>query len=122
MLKLENTVLPSPEQWERIIMGMRNPMNSWARSDSEICETGIQPECSCCEGRHTGACTNGFVFGLNDLDLLKRLVDGGPVHAKFRRMIAVYVDVTAPLYWWSRSWLQCRPCMYRTPSTNTAAR
>ena len=94
MLKLENTVLPSPEQWERIIMGMRNPMNSWARSDSEVLSNDL------IDAMGSNLAIPGFCLGSNDSDLMKHLVDGGPVHAKFRRMIAVYVDVTAPLYWW----------------------
>lgn len=81
MIILENTVLPSPEQWEAIIRGMRNPMNSWDRSDSEIV-------------------LGDFMFGPNDLTLMENLANGGPVHAKYRRMTPVFVDITAPLYWW----------------------
>lgn len=89
MLKFENTVTLSPEQWRSVIMGARNPLNSWERSDSEIK----------LESWHD---TSGGYFeaGPNDHDLMMRLAKGGPVHAKYRRMIAVYVDITAPLYWW----------------------
>lgn len=80
MLKIEKTVLPSPEQWEIVIEGMRNPMNSWEKSDSTY--------------------TDEFVMGSADLNLMKRLAKGGPVHAKYRRMIPVLVTLTAPLYWW----------------------
>lgn len=90
MITIENTVTPSPEQWKAIIMGTRNPMNSWERSDSEFYEElNFDPDDYPC----------GFKLGPNDHDLMIRLANGGPVHAKYRRMITVYVDVTAPLYW-----------------------
>jgi hypothetical protein len=89
MIKIEKVVLPSPEQWEAIIRGMRNPKNSWDRSDSELFYD------------HT---TDGFIpaFNLGEKDhrLMDTLNAGGPVHAKYRRMIPVYLDITAPLYWW----------------------
>lgn len=89
MIKIENTVTPSPEQWKAIIMGMRNPMNGWGRSDSEQKFKSIHD------------LTGGyFEIGPNDQDLMMRLVKGGPVHAKYRRMITVYATITAPLYWW----------------------
>jgi hypothetical protein len=79
--------------WEPTIRGMRNPMNSWDRSDSdwEFVEDPsiINPNDEV-----------KFVLGPNDADLMKRLCKGGPVHAKFRRMIVVYADINAPLYWW----------------------
>ena len=79
--------------WDAAIRGMRNPMNSWDRSDSEwdFVEDPsiINPNDSV-----------QFVLGPNDEDLMRRLCKGGPVHAKFRRMITVYVDINAPLYWW----------------------
>lgn len=99
MLKIENVVTPSPEQWRSIIMGARNPMNSWDKSDSFFCQKPDE-KCSVCEGRHTDQCYNGFVLGPNDLDLMKRLCNAGTDHRKFMRMITVYVDITAPLYWW----------------------
>ena len=67
--------------WEHAIRGMRNPMNSWEKSDSEF---------------YGG----GYCVGPNDLDLMKRLVRAGTDHRKFMRMIVVYLDITAPLYWW----------------------
>ena len=81
--------------WEHAIRGMRNPMNSWERSDSHCVHCmGFDPaaerDCESCD----------VYIGPNDHDLMMRLVKGGPVHAKYRRMITVYVDVTAPLYWW----------------------
>lgn len=88
MIKIENVVLPSPEQWAAIIRGMRNPMNSWDKSDS-----GVE-----CTMDKIGDC--GFKLGSNDLDLMKRLSKAGKDHRKFMRMIMVYTDITAPLYWW----------------------
>lgn len=92
MLSIEKTVLPSPEQWEIIIEGMRNPMNSWEKSDSY--KTHIK--------NHETLETADFEFfiGEADLDLMKRLANGGAVHAKYRRMIPVFVTINAPLYWW----------------------
>lgn len=83
--------------WEAAIRGMRNPMNSWDKSDSEhICES--------CEDPWGGT---GYIFdtnrvniGPNDLDLMKRLRNAGKDHRKYLRMITVYCDITAPLYWW----------------------
>ena len=93
MIKIENVVTPSPEQWEAIIMGTRNPMNSWDRSDTMIYEHELE------DWPHELVKTfNGL--GYNDYDLMVRLAKGGPVHAKYRRMITVYVTITAPLYWW----------------------
>lgn len=79
--------------WEHAIRGMRNPMNSWAKSDSEV---------SICECEHwPHDVKKSFArLGSNDLDLMKRLRNAGTDHRKFMRMIVVYVDLTAPLYWW----------------------
>ena len=96
MIKFENTEVTG---WNAAIRGMRNPMNSWEKSDSFFCETGLQPTCSCCEDRHTGRCVNGYIIGENDLKLMKSLSKAGTDHRKFMRMIVVYVDITAPLYW-----------------------
>ena len=92
MLKIEKFVLPSPEQWEIVMEGMRNPMNSWDRMDSYI--TNVEDY----ETLETG--NSKFIMGDNDYDLAKRLRDGGSVHAKYRRMMPVWVTLTAPLYWW----------------------
>ena len=70
--------------WEPAIRGMRNPLNSWGRSD-----TVFEP------GRN-----DIEELGYNDFELMKSLAIAGPVHAKYRRMITVYADITAPLYWW----------------------
>ena len=92
MLKIEKFVTPSPEQWEIVMEGMRNPKNSWDRMDSYI--THVQDD----ETLETA--NFEFFMGDNDYDLAKRLRDGGPVHAKYRRMLPVWVTLTAPLYWW----------------------
>ena len=100
-IKFEHTEIVG---WEHAIRGMRNPMNSWDKSDSGFgCDYSDQHFCSVCEDGHTEACPNCFKqykLGPNDHDLTMRLANGGPVHAKYRRMITVYVDITAPLYWW----------------------
>lgn len=71
--------------WESAIRGMRNPMNSWSKSDSNF---------------NTGYSENEFIAGENDYNLMKNLCKAGTDHRKFMRMIIVYVDVTAPLYWY----------------------
>lgn len=86
MLKIKKTVLPSPEQWEIIIEGMRNPKNSWDKIDSVI-EYGTDPELE-------------FTLGEADHKLMMQLAKGGAVHAKYRRMIPVFLTINAPLYWW----------------------
>jgi hypothetical protein len=91
--------------WEPTIRGMRNPMNSWAKSDSEfdvdcgICNSKIY-NCESCPTNGFAPETNNTHLGPNDLDLMLRLAKAGSVDGKFRRMIAVYADITAPLYWW----------------------
>ena len=87
MLKIENTQVVG---WEPAIRGMRNPKNSWDRSDTKI-------ECPW-EG--TDRPCGEPDLGPNDHQLMMSLAKGGPVHAKYRRMIVVYLDITAPLYWW----------------------
>ena len=96
MIKIENVVLPHEKQWEAVIRGMRNPLNSWDKSDSEECRNVF---CGDCDGECLPH-TNGFIVGSNDLNLMKRLNKAGTEHRKFMRMITVYVDITAPLYWW----------------------
>ena len=88
--------------FEHAIRGMRNPMNSWGKSDSGICKGGDDGiGCSNCAAYDCGhTYDRSFKIGKNDHELMMKLVKGGPVHAKFRRMITVYVDITAPLYWW----------------------
>lgn len=99
MIKIENTVTPSHEQWRAIIMGTRNPKNSWDRSDTSIgCHEKFCKDC----GFNPNWCGNTpeSILGPNDHKLMMSLAKGGPVHAKYRRMIVVYADITAPLYLW----------------------
>ena len=121
MIKIENVVLPSEEQWLAVIRGMRNPKNSWDKSEGNYVEV-LAKKCDDCPTYRDETYTdcescpidrlvgklypprliakNHFMLGPNDHRLMMSLVDGGPVHAKFRRMIPVYLDITAPLYWW----------------------
>lgn len=88
MIKIENVGLASPEQMEFIIEGMRNPMNSWEKSDSEKEFTNAKwPE-------------EMFTLGENDRSLMQHLSNAGTEHRKYMRMMPVYVRITAPLYWW----------------------
>jgi len=82
MIKVEKT-----EVWgfEHAIRGMRNPMNSWEKSDSKFYPYDLK---------------NPVVIGENDLDLMRRLNSGGQPHRKYLRQIMVSMDITAPLYWW----------------------
>ena len=91
MIKLENTEVIG---WEAAIRGMRNPMNSWEQSDSNFEDVFEDPE-----NLHTYYMKNAEI-GPNDFNLMKRLRNAGTDHRKFMRMIAVYVDITAPFYWW----------------------
>lgn len=88
MIKLEHVVLASPEQMEFIIEGMRNPMNSWEKSDSYAGHENM------------GAGNEYFKLGENDHSLMQRLAKAGTEHRKYMRMMPVYVRITAPLYWW----------------------
>lgn len=90
MLKIENTEVVG---WEAAVRGMRNPMNSWKKSDSE--QKYYFDEC---EGADKGIYR--YTIGPNDFDLMTRLRNSGTDHRKFMRMIVVYLDITAPLYWW----------------------
>ena len=84
MILIEKTEVTG---WKPTIRGMRNPMNSWDKSDTVFVTIKATGE-------------THFKIGPNDLDLMLRLAKAGSVDGKFRRMIAVYVDITAPLYWW----------------------
>lgn len=99
MIKLENTEVVG---WESAIRGMRNPLESWGRSDSGTC-VGTLP-CHICEKDRKTECNvtvkhRDFVVGPNDLSLMMKLRNAGTDHRKFMRMIVVYVDITAPVYW-----------------------
>lgn len=101
MIKFENTEVMG---WEHAIRGMRNPMNSWEKSDSKYCPGKNCDGCDLWDLYRTKCsqayCEGDLVVGPNDLDLMKRLRNAGTDHRKFMRMITVYVDITAPLYWW----------------------
>lgn len=96
MLKVENVEVLG---WEHAIRGMRNPLNSWEKSDSQfvrdpdygcfgVCPCAELVDCDCCH------------VGPNDLKLMNTLRNAGTDHRKFMRMITVYLDITAPIYWW----------------------
>lgn len=102
MIKIEKTQIVG---WDAVVRGMRNPLNSWDKSDSGFCATHGPANCSDCE--YCGDCNaletdidTKYTIGPNDYDLMKRLRNAGTDHRKFMRMITVYVDITAPLYWW----------------------
>lgn len=97
MIKFENTEVMG---WEAAIRGMRNPMNSWEKSDSEfkgVAETDVLDNGKV---KKQQVYYDALSIGNNDLDLMTRLRNAGTDHRKYMRMIAVYVDITAPLYWW----------------------
>lgn len=101
MIKFENVGLASPEQMEFIIEGMRNPMNSWEKSDSGTCLKTLS--CHSCHENRNNCKKNietGFILGENDHSLMQRLSNAGTEHRKYMRMMPVYVRITAPLYWW----------------------
>ena len=85
MIKIENAVLPNARQIEIIIKGMRNPLNSWNRIDTDVLNKTSLVD---------------IELGDNDYNLMKRLTKAGKDHRKFMRMMNVYMDITAPLYWW----------------------
>ena len=92
MIKIENVVTPSSEQWKALILGARNAMNSWDRSDSKFYDdVDFDPD------DHIGP--GMYLIGPNDYELMMRLRNAGTDHRKFMRMITVYLNITAPLYW-----------------------
>ena len=98
MIKFENTEVMG---WEHAIRGMRNPMNSWEKSDSgKIYWNGTWYTLDPVIRSYFTDYGMNLLIGPNDLDLMKRLRNAGTDHRKFMRMITVYVDITAPLYWW----------------------
>ena len=122
-IKLENVVPASPEQMEFIIEGMRNPMNSWEKSDSGFCGGDEHIGCDHCSiagseehnkemfktdlqyGYGIKPCgmkdfDGRYCVGHNDHSLMRRLSNAGTEHRKYMRMMPVYVRITAPLYWW----------------------
>lgn len=98
MIKFENTEVMN---FEGAFRGMRNPLNSWDKSDSVFDCTDEIGICQNCQYYDIGCAPRDNVYlGENDLDLAKRLIKAGPDHRKFLRQILVSVDITAPLYWW----------------------
>ena len=95
MLEIENTEVMG---WEAAIRGMRNPMNSWEKSDSRFDSYDDCGDCAHCNLRFDECPAQQI--GHDDLDLMTRLRNAGTDHRKFMRMITVYLDITAPLYWW----------------------
>ena len=90
-IKIENIVGPSVRQWKSVIMAMRNPMNSWEKSDSDFYIDYSEDE------------ADDMEIGSADMELMKRLAKAGSDHRKFARMLPVIMDVTAPLYWWKEA-------------------
>lgn len=100
VIKIERT---ETYGWEAAVRGMRNPKNSWAKSDSHYCWEPQYPGGGCfgCELNSDHNCrVDKYIIGKNDFDLMKTLSAAGNDHGKFLRMITVTVDLTAPLYWW----------------------
>lgn len=101
MIKISHVIAPSVRQMEFIIEGMRNPMNSWKKTDSYI---GV--DCETCDHVEEGGCCSecesfyGIEIGPNDKKLMKTLYSAGTEHRKFMRMMPIYARITAPLYWW----------------------
>ena len=100
MIKIENTDVYG---FEAAIRGMRNPWNSWKKSDSEFevdcvtCDNPLYPDYESCPVANN---SDKSLIGTADLALMKKLVSAGTDHSKFMRMINVTCDITAPLYWW----------------------
>lgn len=101
MIKIENTDVYG---FEAAIRGMRNPWNSWKKSDSEFevdcvtCDNPLYPDCESCPVANN---SDKSLIGTADLALMKKLVSAGTDHSKFMRMINVTCDITAPMFWWS---------------------
>ena len=93
MIKIEYTEVVG---WEAAIQGMRNPLESWEKSDSDWNYDCIEDP----DNFYEYKTKDEFEVGPNDLSLMMRLRNAGTDHRKFMRMIVVYVDITAPLYWW----------------------
>lgn len=102
MIKFENTEVFN---FKGAVRGMRNPLNSWDKSDSTICPGRDFDDCKatvdkCPRGEDEEFREDIFYIGKSDLDLMRRLIKAGSDHRKFMRQILVSVDITAPLYWW----------------------
>jgi hypothetical protein len=95
--------------FEHAIRGMRNPMNSWDKSDSHKCEWELTEDCDKCNklsSDNTGECLSDrefYCIGQKDLELMQKLFKAGTEHRKYLRQIFVSMDITAPLYWWKEA-------------------
>lgn len=97
MIKIENTQTLG---WEHAIRGMRNPLNSWDRSDSVWENVNLEDFDDEITVESLPSASIAYKVGPNDQDLMRRLSKAGADHRKFMRMIIVYADIKAPLYWW----------------------
>lgn len=102
MIKFENVKVMN---FEGAFRGMRNPLNSWEMSDSQVCPNALgfedcKANCNTCPRNDDNFGEAVFCIGAKDLDLAQRLIKAGSDHRKFLRQIFVSVDITAPLYWW----------------------
>lgn len=111
MIKVENIVGPSPEQWNVVVIGVRNPLNSWSKSDSQMyydyCDDYFTTEdrdgCGFDElGTEIGCDGEAFVIGPKDFKLMCSLANAGTDHGKFMRQLPIICEITAPLYWWKQ--------------------
>ena len=102
MIEISHVILPSPEQMEFIIEGMRNPLNSWDKTDSIHCTDFYCNDCP--YDNDSSKCAeiepDDLIIGKNDLSLMNKLAKAGTDHRKFMRMLPVFVRINAPLYWW----------------------
>ncbi len=96
-MRFENTKVMN---FDGALRGMRNPMNSWDKSDSNKCGGDIHDCGGCSRGKLDMCVDTSYAIGINDMTLAKKLIRAGSEHRKFMRQIFVSVDITAPLYWW----------------------
>lgn len=101
MIEISNVVLPSDEQWMAVIRAMRNPLNSWDKSDSFNC---LKTSCDKC--KYAFECDDDIYnketsIGENDLTLMKKLSSAGTDHSKYLRMIPVILDINCHHTWWA---------------------
>lgn len=115
MIRVENIVLPSPQQWEAVVRGVRNPMNSWDKSDSamyldyssddfcSITNKNDDENYSLSDFKNPINCKPiAYVIGEKDLKLMQNLANAGADHGKFLRMLPVIFEITAPMYWFKQ--------------------
>lgn len=100
MIKINTLATISPDQLKAVIKGVRNPMDSWDKSDSVRCRSGDCDICLDYDDCPFGHNPDKLILGENDHKLMMNLTEAGSSHSKYRRMIPVWVDIAAPLYWW----------------------